>query len=128
MTAQELLDTKEKTNTRGWDKYFLSFFGKEYPEGYSETYLIGRDVYLYHQNFENTAKPVVLHVGTLPFIPTIVEDGGNLSCSWYKVVELSREDDCDLNLNCSWNGGKSYSQKWNRESKWAWCSFFFCQD
>lgn len=140
-------------DTLGWGKYFLSFFNKKVEKfkGVSiqtRVYLRGKDVILksfisthcrcrgdneYTDNelgvlakeYSGGKGSRIEVIGTIPFVPTISIEKGSAGCTWYRVSQLSKEDNESLNLCYSWNGGKDYSKKWNQDSKYAWCSFFF---
>jgi hypothetical protein len=58
------------------------------------------------------------------FVPTITQADSwlkHMSCgSSYVVKELTPEENAELDLRYTWNGGTSYSWKWNRNSPNAW--------
>ena len=138
-----------KIDTLGYGEYFLNFFNKKVEKFKgitieTQVFLIGKEVVLKtfisthiryngdkscsEEELESIKKEYGIRtevIGQIPFIPTIVVESGSPGCTWYKVKELSEKDNESLNLCYSWNGGKSYSKKWNQDSKYSWCSFFF---
>ena len=62
---------------------------------------------------------------SVPFIPTFKKASGGIDREHFICNELTYEENENLNPCVTWNGGSSYSLKWNDESPFAWTMYFF---
>ena len=68
------------------------------------------------------------YVLTLPFSPTFKKVDGRVDAEWFICNEITEKENEKLNPCCTWNGGSSYSLKWNRESPFAWVMLLFPEE
>ena len=63
-------------------------------------------------------------IGKLPYFPTFSMKKGWISGSYWSCDQLTENENENLNIIYKWNGGKSYSVKYN-ESEFDWVMKFW---
>lgn len=104
----------------------LEYVGGFFQDLCPEANRIDSEGNLFKARYVTAEGYVYDQVGKVPFLPTIITTSTAVHGMWFEVAELTAEENEELALSFCHYEGTYYKAYWNRNSKFNWIAWFFC--